>query len=227
MRYARGRTSFPPPEKVESADVLEMIDRLQGIAVSHYVNDYDRNIIGDLKSFRLSKGYITTNQYALLKKINDRYSEEKLVTTEGFRSSFTEEMRRKLDIVCEYYSHTGYFNNIVLGWQKDKQGFIPTPEQYAKITENSYAKKLIEAHTSPFEFELGQLVSLRSTARSSSIYAKTYISVSSYLNKPLFVVRNNVLREGQIYRYCRVFAISNPDIHFDVREKDLKKYKSK
>ncbi len=227
MRYARGRTSFPPPEKVESADVLEMIDRLQGIAVSHYVNDYDRNIIGDLKSFRLSKGYITTNQYALLKKINDRYSEEKLVTTEGFRSSFTEEMRRKLDIVCEYYSHTGYFNNIVLGWQKDKQGFIPTPEQYEKITENSYAKKLVEAHTSPFEFELGQLVSLRSTARNSNIYAKAYVSTSNYLNKPLFIVNNNVLREGQIYRYCRVFAISNPDVHFDVREKDLKKYKSK
>ena len=227
MRYARGRTSFPPPEKVESADVLEMIDRLQGIAVSHYVNDYDRNIIGDLKSFRLSKGYITTNQYALLKKINDRYSEEKLVTTEGFRSSFTEEMRRKLDIVCEYYSHTGYFNSIVSKWKQDKQGFIPTPEQYEKITENSYAKKLVEAHTSPFEFELGQLVSLRSTARNSNIYAKAYVSTSNYLNKPLFIVNNNVLREGQIYRYCRVFAISNPDVHFDVREKDLKKYKSK
>ena len=221
------RSMYSPQEKIESPEVLEILERLQGIVNSYYVNDYDRNAISDLKSFRLSKGYVTRNQFEFVKKLNERYDDEALVTADSFRSSFTEEMRRKLDIVCEYYSHTGYFNSIVSKWKQDKQGFIPTPEQYEKITENSYAKKLVEAHTSPFEFELGQLVSLRSTARNSNIYAKAYVSTSNYLNKPLFIVNNNVLREGQIYRYCRVFAISNPDVHFDVREKDLKKYKSK
>lgn len=222
--YSKRYSNNPPQPKSQATDIGDIFDRLAGIKT---VSDNERNIIESMKTFFVSRAYLTERQYDFLKKLNDKYNEEKLQTIDKWRESFTQEMRDKLNVVCEYYSGSGYFSNVTRLWEKDKANYIPTPEQYEKITENSYAKKLIESRTSACEFELGQLVSLRSTARSSSIYGKTYVSTSNYLNKPLFVVDNNVILSGHLHRYCRVFAITNPDVQFHVREKDLKKHKSK
>jgi len=225
--YSKRYSNNPPQPKSQATDIGDIFDRLAGIKT---VSDNERNIVESMKTFFVSRAYLTERQYDFLKKLNDKYNEEKLQTIDKWRESFNQEMRDKLNVVCEYYSGSGYFSNITRLWEKDKENYIPTPEQYEKITENSYAKRLVESRTSPSEFNLGDLVSLRSTARTSSIYGVTrnsYVTVSDYINKPLFVVDNNVILSGQLYRYCRVFAITNPDVQFNVREKDLKKHKSK
>ena len=228
MGYYNNRyNNNPPAEKAQATDIPVLFDRLEKI---NCVSENDRNIIESMKSFFTSRSYITERQYEFLKKLNDKYNDEKLEAVAEWRESFTQAMRDKLNIVCEYYSGTGYFSNIVRLWEMDKENYIPTPEKYEKITENAYAKKLIESRSAENEFNLGDLVCLRSTARTSSIYhtfRNSYISVNDYLNKPLFVVDNNVVRKSELHRYCRVFSISNPDIQFDVREKDLKKFKTK
>lgn len=218
---------YPKTEivKSEATDIQQIFSRLDGI---NTLSDFDRNALSDLKSYYANKTYISVRQYEFLKKINDRYNDEKLQTIDNWRQSFTNEMREKLKIVCEYYAETGYFSNIVREFEKDRANYIPTPEQYEKITENAYAKRLIESQTSAPEFGLGDLIYLRANARSSSICPVSRgSSISNLSGKPLFVVNNAVNRKGEIHRYCQVFPITNPEQQFLVREKDLKKSKGK
>jgi hypothetical protein len=220
---------YPKTEivKSEATDIPQIFSRLDGI---NTLSDFDRNALADLKSYYAKKTYISVRQYEFLKKINDRYNDEKLQTIDNWRQSFTNEMREKLKIVCEYYAETGYFSNVVREFEKDRANYVPTPEQYEKITENAYAKRLIESQTSAPEFGLGDLIYLRANARSSSIYPashNSYVNTSALAGKPLFVVNNAVNRKGEIHRYCQVFPITNPEQQVLIREKDLKKSKGK
>lgn len=224
MGYYNNRYTKTEIVKSQATDIQQIIARLDGIGS---LSQFDRNVVEDLKSYYANKGYISENQYNLLVKINDRYNDEKLQQINSWRESFTNEMREKLKIVCEYYTETGYFSNIVREWEKDKENYVPTPDQYQKITENAYAKKLIESRVAPAEFNLGDLVSLRTNANSNKIHSKTYVSASSISGMPLFVVDNNVILSGEIHRYYRVFPTANPQQQMVIREKDLKKYKVK
>ena len=223
MGYYNNRYTKTEVIKSQATDIQQTISRLDNIGS---LSSYDRNVVSDLKSYYDTKGFISERQYDLLKKINDRYNDEKLQSINSWRESFTNEMREKLKIVCEYYTETGYFSSIVHEWEKDKQNYIPTAEQYEKITENAYAKRLIESRVAPAAFALGDLVMLRNNGN-VKIYGKNYVSTSTIANTALFIADNNVIRSGEIHRFYRVFPVTNPQLQLEIREKDLKKYKVK
>ena len=226
MAYYNKYPKAQPAVKVQSDDIAQIIDRLSSVSV---VEAYHKNIVGDLKAFYVAKGYITERQYILLKNIDERYSEEKLEVIGNWRDIYDDEKRNKINVVCEYYAQTGYFSKIVSEWKKDKENYIPTPEQYEKITENTYAKRLIESRTSEIVFANGELAQTRATVSHSSIHYLNgrYVGRSDIAGKPLFIVSNCVYKPEEIYRFCQVFVLSNPDNQFLIREKDLKKYKAK
>lgn len=214
---------YPASKTISSNDIAEKLEALGKLT---QLNPYETNLIQSLAEFHTKKGFLTERQYELLNKLTAQYSQEKLNEMQGWRESFTAEMRDKLNIVCEYYSKTGYFGSIVSHWQNDKQNYIPTKEQYEKISGNTYAKKVLENHSRPVEFNNGDLVSLRATYSASSISpvnrGQRYIQPRP--SDILFVVDNKVVRDD-LYRYCKVFAMNNPESLMLVREKDLKKYR--
>lgn len=226
-RYYNG--GYTPPVKSDATDIEQIISRLEGISGS--LTEYHNKIIKDFRSYYSSKGYLTSNQYSFLKKIDGEYTEEKMSDNAQWYSSYNDELRNKFDVVCKYYDGTGYFSSIVRQW-KDEVGFVPSKEQYQRIAENTYANKLLENYGKVSDFNLGDLVSIRANINRNSIKAETHAATnfiygSKLANAILFVVDNNVMINGEIYRYYKVFLMTDPSIIFHIREKDLKKYKGK
>lgn len=226
-RYYNG--GFTRPTKSEATDIEQIISRLEGISA---LSEYHGKIIKDFRSFYSLKGYLTNNQYSFLNKINEQYTDVKLSENAEWYSSYNDDLRIKFDIVCQYYDGTGYFTNIVRQWKENKN-WVPSKEQYERIAQNNYAKRLLESHNKQSDFNLGDLVSVRANINRNSIKAETHAATnfiySSKLkaNTTLFVVDNNVMISGEIYRYYKVFLMTDPSIIFHIREKDLKKYKGK
>lgn len=228
MAYFTRRASYPSPAKSKAADTEVLLSRLESIAS---LTEYEANLVKDMRAYYTNKGYLTVNQYDFLTKIRDRYSDDKLKEMEDWKANFDDEKRRQFHVVCEYYSHTGYFPTIVNQW-KDNKDYIPTMEQFKRIAENAYAKKVLEARCKDADFALGDLVTARASYSRNSLGGVTnegskFIYSNSLTNIPLFVMENNVVSSGDVYRHYKVFLLTNPSIVFTIREKDLKKYKVK
>jgi hypothetical protein len=218
---------YPSSVKITSNDIPEKLDKLKNVSA---LNTYEKSLVESLSDFYKGKGYITDRQYAVLNKVHEQYSEEKLNEMDVWRDNFTQEMREEFDIACSYYDKTGYFSNIVSEWRRDKQ-YIPPKNQYEKICHNTYAKRVIENRKTPAKFNNGDLVSARSTVNASSVkYLKTGGKLTPLSDikhtSMLFIVDNMVFAHGDINRYCKVFLMSNPDCLFLIREKDLKQYRA-
>lgn len=213
---------YPASPTVSSNDIPVMIQKLKSVNLSSSQAD----IVYSFETFYGKKGFLTEKQYQLLQKFAAEFSQEKLDADAVWRSNFTDEMRNNLNIVCKYYKNTGYFSSIVREWEKDI-AYIPSEQQYQKICQNTYAKKVIETHKAPTIFNNGDLVGLRSTFSPSSLRIPDNGGrrIRGYPKPPLFIVDNKVLRDDT-YRYCLVFPISDPEGLVLVREKDLKKYKA-
>jgi hypothetical protein len=216
-----------PKVVVKNADIPEKLSVLSKLT---QLNPYETNLVQSFTEFHDKKGYLTERQYELLNKLAEQYSEQKLNIIQSWRDSFTQEMRRDLNIICEYYKSTGYFQNIVNSWENNKD-YIPTKEQFERITGNTYAKKVLASHKEPCVFNAGDLVCARSTLSHSSMkYAnKNAMSVSftdiKYA-KILFVIENKLFIAGDANRYCKVFLMTNPECIVYIREKDLKRYRA-
>jgi len=228
MAYFTRRAAYPSPAKSEATDTDALLSRLESIAS---LTEYEANAVKDMGVYYTNKGCLTVNQYNFLKKICDRYSDDKLKEMEDWKANFDDEKRRQFHVVCEYYSHAGYFSSIVNQW-KDNKEYIPTMEQFKRITENNYAKKVLEARSKDADFALGDLVTARASYSRNGLGGVTneaakFIYSNSLTNIPLFVMENNVVSSRDVYRHYKVFLLTNPSIVFTIREKDLKKYKVK
>lgn len=212
---------YPGTPSVSSPDIPIMIQQLKSVSLSPSQMD----IVYSFETFYGKKGCLTERQYQLLQKFAAEHSQEKQEEHAVWRNNFTQEMRDKLNIVCEYYSKTGYFQSIVSQWQSDKENYIPTKQQYEKISGNTYAKKLLESHTLPTVFNNGDLVCIRANITKSSIRYLSKRPEVPYSSTILFVVDNRVFSGSAIHRYCKVFPLNNPEALMLVREKDLKTYR--
>lgn len=225
-RYYNG--GYTRSIKSEATDIEQIISRLEGISA---LSEYHEKIIKDLRGFYSSKGYLTDSQYSFLSKINDQYTDVKLSENAEWYSNYNDDLRTKFDIVCQYYDGTGYFSSIVRQWKENKN-WVPNKEQYERIAQNNYAKRLLESHNKQSDFNLGDLVCVRANANRNSIRADSSTILRNVYNSKLanamvFVIDNNVMFSGEIYRYYKVFLMTDPSVIFHIREKDLKKYKGK
>ena len=216
---------YPATIKITSDDIAEKLNKLNG---NTSLEPFQKDLIGSFTEFHKAKGYLTDRQYALLNKVYEANSDDRVAEYQKWKDNFTDEMKNNFRICCEYYSKTGYFGNIVNQWNKDKN-HIPTQAQYEKICCNTYAKKVLENHTRPTLFNNGDLVQLRANW---SLTASKFVSKGSFYDwntssdskKTCMVVDNKVV-ENDLHRYCKVFVLSHPDIIMLVREKDLKQYR--
>lgn len=215
---------YPSSIKITSDDIGEKLDKL---SANKQLTPYDSNLIASFSEFHKTKGYLSDRQYALLNKVYEANSPERGQLLQDFRDNFTKEMRENLRICCEYYEKTGYFSNVVSQWKKDPD-FIPTPEQYEKICNNTYAKKVLENHTRPTQFSNGDLVQTRAGYSLSAVkyVSKGSVTAGQCVGSTVYFVVDNKVVGNELHRYCKVFPMTAPDSIFLIREKDLKKYKA-
>jgi len=217
---------YPSPVKITSDDIAEKLNKLKA---NTGLEPFQNDLVASFTEFHKSKGYLTDRQYALLNKIYEANSDERVSEMQKWRDNFTDEMKANFRICCDYYDHTGYFGNIVSQWKKDKD-YIPTQTQYEKICCNTYAKKVLDNHNRPTLFNNGDLVSLRANWSMSAV---KFVEKGSFHNwhtsadskKTCMVVDNKVV-QNDLHRYCKVFVLSHPDIVMLVREKDLKQFRA-
>lgn len=216
---------YAPSVKVNPPEILQYFAHLD--AVQNSLPENYKKIIEDFKAYHTKNNGLTESQLRYLTSIYDKYSTESVAAQTLWQQEFTPEMRNKLKIVCEYYQHTGFFAHTVESWKKNPD-FIPSKENYEKITGNKYASRLIETHTSEPTFQKGDLATVRSNVSWSSIDSgRSGASPAKMTGRTVFIVDNNVIPSGEIHRWCSVFVLENPDGMFKIRENVLKKYKAK
>ena len=161
------------PEKLAAA--LEkgagMLERLNAVCERTEPSSWARGFINSLQGQVMAGRELSDKQIPILEKIEAENSDEALTT----RATWKRDYRAGVDadwstapvkvaeIAARYYKSAGYFQGLVHSILND-DGFVPTIEQYNKITKNKFAVKVLNAHYAPQKFAAGSLVQYSATA---------------------------------------------------------------
>jgi len=152
---------------MDKGNIMEytVLDRLSAaLKKSNLLTDWERGFIESLNEQFNKRGRLSTRQLEIFERIET----QKLSTTaqdarKVWDDNYDEERRRIALICAKYYSHTGYFTNLVDSILHDP-GFIPTEKAWKKMCENKYSKKVIAVHDAEPKYSIGSMVEVRGTA---------------------------------------------------------------
>ena len=145
----------------KNTNIVERIDNL----INNGLPPGVKRFLNSLKSWELSRG-LTAKQEAALHKIETKYGKKSPsnIKDKNWGKQFTEEMKQRAKICAMYYeANPPYFSDLVYQLLND-ESFIPTEKQYAAITTNKYAKKVLHSHYKKPDFPQDSFVLLRKSA---------------------------------------------------------------
>jgi hypothetical protein len=177
-----------------------------------------KKFIYSLKSWEQNRG-LTTKQEFALQKIEARYNQASTgdIKDKYWGKQFTDEMKERAKICAMYYdANPPYFSDLVYHILND-EGFIPTEKQYAAITTNKYAKKILDSYYKKPDFPQDSFVLLRKSAPSELLKELTDI--------PCLVVKTNVQPITRACKGSKKYQILpfNKSTTYLVEERYLKK----
>jgi len=142
------------------------VDELDVLIARVSANDpgsWDERFAGSVRSQLLSGRALSERQTDILDKIRAKYSDEAMGVRDQWYTSWNDEKAESYRVVMEYYARSGYFKRQVSAWKSDND-LVPTMEDYTKVTDNKFAKKVLAGwHAAP-KFPCGSMVSLGSGA---------------------------------------------------------------
>ena len=142
-----------------------MLERLNAVCERTEPSSWARGFINSLQGQVMAGRELSDKQIPILEKIEAENSDEALTT----RATWKRDYRAGVDadwstapvkvaeIAARYYKSAGYFQGLVHSILND-DGFVPTIEQYNKITKNKFAVKVLTAHFADPKFAPGSLV---------------------------------------------------------------------
>ncbi len=142
-----------------------MLERLNAVCERTEPSSWGRGFINSLQGQVMAGRELSDKQIPILEKIEAENSDEALTT----RATWKRDYRAGVDadwstapvkvaeIAARYYKSAGYFQGLVHSILND-DGFVPTIEQYNKITKNKFAVKVLTAHFADPKFAPGSLV---------------------------------------------------------------------
>lgn len=86
-------------------------------------------------------------------------------------NSFSDEMRKNVQIMGEYYER--HYPTSRLAKNYKEAGWVPSREIYNKSVDSDWGKRVIRNYNTDFRFKVGDLCVLRDTARNRSYYKDT------------------------------------------------------
>ncbi len=135
-------------------------------ASERWETQFMTSIVGQLENGR----QLSPKQEGLIEKVTSKYTDEKIATGRVFAAEFKEKHEAKFRIACEYYSRVGYFRTIVE--RAADPEYIPTEQEFEKVTANKYAEKVIAEYTKEAKYAAGGMISFRSNAQRIKEYTK-------------------------------------------------------
>jgi hypothetical protein len=203
--------------KITDVKVLERIGKLREFdRLTNWEGGFLESIT---ESFSTYKG-LTPRQYEIFEKIEKKYTDPSAVKGwNQWAKEYDDEKRKVAKIVAKYYiaenkrQGTGYWGDLPSKILNDDK-FIPTRNQFDKMTGNNYAKRAIAAATEDAKFPVGSIARIR---KGISFTHKC----SRYPNEDVLIL--SVLEDGRQYKTSQACLLSNPADIFEIQQRHLKK----
>jgi hypothetical protein len=138
------------------------ITLIKKLLKNEHLSPSTRTFVASLLSWAHEKP-LTRRQQSALRRIEYNYFGKPYKTQEyeSWIDGWNEEKREILMVCAKYYiENPPYFSELCHRIISDKS-FVPTEEQYRRITENRYAEKVLQSYYSDPAFAAGQLVCRR------------------------------------------------------------------
>ena len=150
---------------------------------------------------------LSPRQKEILKKVEDRHSDEAKAVRDSWASSFTSEQREKMKIAAGYYlANPPYFGDLAAKAISDDT-FVPSEKAYRKMVENKYATRAIESTLAEPKFNAGSHVMLRSTAHESVTFTRGKQGLTSRKGKLGMVIKTNARPVSSPARGSKVYSV--------------------
>ena len=160
------------PEKLAAA--LEKgagtLERLNAVCERTEPSSWGRGFINSLQGQVMGGRELSEKQIKTLEKIEAENSDEAVKARDTWKLDYIYESDPAwvsadvnarhyvvAQVAARYYKSAGYFQGLVHSILND-DGFVPTIEQYNKITKNKFAVKVLTAHFADPKFAPGSLV---------------------------------------------------------------------
>ena len=204
-------------KNITDVKVLERIGKLREF---DRLTQWESGFLESLaESFSKWKG-LTPRQYEIFEKIEKKYTDPSAVKGwNQWAKEYDDEKRKLAKIVAKYYvaenrrQGTGYWGDLPSKILNDDK-FIPTRNQFEKMTGNNYAKRAIAAATEDAKFPVGSIARIRKGISFTYKCAK-------YPNEDVLIL--SVLEDGRQYKTSQACLLSNPANIFEIQQRHLKK----
>ena len=204
-------------KNITDVKVLERIGKLREF---DRLTQWESGFLESLaESFSKWKG-LTPRQYEIFEKIEKKYTDPSAVKGwNQWAKEYDDEKRKLAKIVAKYYvaenkrQGTGYWGDLPSKILNDDK-FIPTRNQFDKMTGNNYAKRAIAAATEDARFPVGCIARIRKGISFTYKCAK-------YPNEDVLIL--SVLEDGRQYKTSQACLLSNPANIFEIQQRHLKK----
>ena len=161
------------PEKLAAAmeKGAGMLERLNAVCERTEPKSWGRGFINSLQGQIMAGRELSEKQIKTLEKIEAENSDEAIKARDTWKVDYIFENDpawparhyKIAQVAAHYYKGAGYFQSLAHSIIAD-DGFVPTIEQYNKITKNKYAVKVMAAHFADPKFAPGSLVQFGATA---------------------------------------------------------------
>ena len=155
------------PEKLAAAmeKGAAMLERLNAVCERTEPKSWGRGFVNSLQGQIMAGRELSEKQIKTLEKIEAENSDEAIKARDTWKLDYIYENdpawpgrhSKVAEVAARYYKAAGYFQRLVDSILND-DGFVPTIEQYNKITKNKYAVKVLTAHFADPKFAPGSLV---------------------------------------------------------------------
>lgn len=153
------RYATPPVADEAMTSRIEDLQGRMGDQGGKWATDFAQSLLSQARSGVA----LSLRQVEVLEGIETEWSEAKVAARQSWDQTFTPEMAESFRVMTEYYGKNGYFQNIVRARQASPE-MIPSQRDYERVTSNKYALKVLAGWFDAPVYEVGSMVSLRSSA---------------------------------------------------------------
>ncbi len=177
---------------------------------------------------------LSSSQIYHLERLYNKYSEENLKTRAEFENNYGE-TERKIALQCaQYYAdqYPPYYDGIVSKVLNDPESHTLSHNEYNKMCNNKYAKKILACYSEAPKYSAGDFVQIRATNRidvANTNQKKGHMprrsSCRTMANKVCMVLEVNALPITRAAKGARIYKVLVTDEAQPIyaHESDLKK----
>ena len=138
------------------------ITRVESLISTGKLNSWGLSFANSVLSQAKVGRALSDNQLATIAKLEGEIKDQA-----AFSQSFTVEDRALFARAVTYYRSTGYFSNVIAAVDADPN-YVPSKVIFAKMTENSFFKRVVAAEQAEAKFSEGDIVTISSAIGNSA-----------------------------------------------------------